>query len=110
MRKRLRRSLTSPHALRTAYRDALLSAPAYLGRAAAEAQGLSGATAKTFFESLGVHGMGKYQLQAAFLEIDGPRQGMLTETALLVWYHGLIGRHLKRLIGKPTPSQRSLKQ
>ena len=91
----------SPHRMRFAPPTATPSRRRPTSDAARGGAGLSGATAKTFFSSLGVHGMGRYQIQAAFLEIDGPRQGMLTETTL-VWYHGHIGRHLKRLIGKPT--------
>ena len=101
--KRLRRSLTGPQALRTAYRTAL-------GADAAEAQGLNAAAAKRFFDSLGMQRMGRYQLQAVFLEIDGPRRGLLTEASLLVWYHGHIGRHLKRLINETPPAHRSLRK
>ena len=108
--KRLRRQLAGPAALRTAYRSAILSAPPYHGRSAHEAQGLSAVTTANLLSSLGVHGMGRYQLQAVFLEIDGPRRGMLTESSLLVWYYGHIGRHLKKLILKRPPCHRSLKQ
>ena len=50
--------------------------------------------------------------QAVFLEIDGDRRGLLTEPQLLQWYHGHIGRELKKLANaKPTPGRaRSLKR
>jgi len=40
-------------------------------------------------------------VQCAFLEIDAARCGRITERALMHWYHGHIGRELKRCANAP---------
>ena len=66
--KKLRRSLTGPSALSTAYHNALAAGPA--GDQGLD--GLNAAGATRMFRALGVH-FNKLQLQAVFLEIDGDR-------------------------------------
>ena len=99
--KKLRRSLTGPAALSTAYHNALAEGP--VGDQGLD--GLNAAGARRMFKALGVH-FNKLQLQAVFLEIDGDRRGLLTEAQLLNWYHGHIGRQLKKLANaKPPPGE-----
>lgn len=94
--KKLRRSLTGPQALSTAYHNALAAAPA-------DEQGLDGLNAKgarRLFSNLGVH-FNKLQLQAVYLEIDGERKGLLTEAQLLNWYSTEPARHQSRNLLPP---------
>lgn len=100
--KRMRRALAGPRALVDAYR----------ARAATEGLsdvGLHQAAAKRLFADLGVE-FTKMQLQAVFLEIDPPRRGRVDEDALLYWYHGHIGRQLKRYANRPAAFPRSLRE
>lgn len=99
--KRMRRSLGGPRALVEAYRR----------RAASEGLvdiGLHHVAASRLFEDLGVS-FTKMQLQAVFLEMDAARVGRLDESALLHWYHGHIGRQLKRHANRASPFPRSLR-
>ena len=63
--------------------------------------GLDQAAAATFFSELGTVFSSKMQVQCAFLEIDAARCGRITERALMHWYHGHIGRELKRCANAP---------
>jgi hypothetical protein len=99
--KRMRRSLATPAALLTAYR----------ARAASEGalNGLNHAASGRLFSELGVK-FGKIELQAVFLEMDAARIGVLNEQALLCWYHGHIGRELKRRANTKPQWPRSLQR
>ena len=103
--KRLRRALSGPDALSRAYHAAITSGgPVAAAEGALRhqraAEGLNAKGAEKLFASLGV-AVGRYPMQAVFMEIDGPRKGYLSERSLLIWYHGHIGRHLKRVAGTP---------
>ena len=105
--KKLRRSLSGPEALSTAYHNALAAGP----EGEQGLDGLNAKGAKRLFSDLGTY-FNKLQMQAVFLEIDGERKGLLTEGQLLNWYHGHIGRKLKEIANtKPNPgTERTIMQ
>jgi len=69
-------------------------------------EGLDASEFSSFCDACGVH-FNRLEMQAVFLEIDSHRDGLISQSELLTWYHGNVQPQLKRLANaKPAEPRR----
>lgn len=95
--KRLRRGMADEAALLSKFRLVESAQP----------EGLSAKEMHAFCAACGVR-FNRLEMQAVFLELDAHRDGLVSQSELLTWYHGHVHPFLKKLANTKPPQPRRL--